>query len=394
MTGDDSINLKAGHPNEEDLPLDLIKAAAADVSVDAFNYGVDEGDSCVLQEMARFLNESYSTEAVGPENLMVTGGCSQSLEVCCTTLPKVAAKLRGSGGAAPKKRVIFVEKPTYHLALQVFDAHGYAVVDIDGDSEGLSVEALDEKVAEHGLPAFVYIIPTGHNPTGQTMSEQRRRDLIAFAQRHNVMLVADEVYHFLHYGDEAPPPSFSKLLHETGSDWVVSVSSFSKILSPGLRVGWLHASPSTIATVIENCGVAHSAGCLAQYSSHVVAGVLKQAAFKAHLAGLCERFAAKRKAALGTLAENFTPLGVTFTVPNAGYFIWCTLPPRVAATDLLKAVQGKVNFADGRQFFVASDVAQDISQQSRHFRLSFTCVSSTLFAQGVQTLAKAVRQLV
>ena len=166
------INLAAGHPAAEDIPLEMVQEASAEMTVAALNYGADPGDTEVLAELACFLNDHYdivpdpqsSVDAIGVDNLIVTGGASQALDVLCSTLPHMA---HIPGAASPKqvplqpKKLVFVETPTYHLALRIFETHGYEVVSVACDEGGPIPASIEEAVKQHGVPTFLYIIPTG-----------------------------------------------------------------------------------------------------------------------------------------------------------------------------------------------------------------------------------------
>ena len=141
--------------------------------------------------------------------------------------------------------VVFVEDPTYFLALDIFRHHGLQVVGIEVDDDGLSIDALEAALAEH-RPAFVYVIPAFQNPTGVTMAPHRRARLLELAERHDFLVVADEVYQLLRYAGSDVPPMAASV--DTGR--VLSLGTFSKILAPGLRLGWIQAGPSLIDRLV------------------------------------------------------------------------------------------------------------------------------------------------
>eukprot|EP01061_Rhynchopus_euleeides_P023458 TRINITY_DN38170_c0_g1_i1.p1 TRINITY_DN38170_c0_g1~~TRINITY_DN38170_c0_g1_i1.p1 ORF type:complete len:493 (+),score=140.05 TRINITY_DN38170_c0_g1_i1:34-1479(+) len=439
-----AIDLAAGHPPEEDLPVELIQSASQDIAIAALNYGGDAGDAEVLGELACFLNDQYgidldssfntrggigsSFDAIGAEHLLLTGGCSQALDVLCTTLPR-AGHLIASEPSSPSNvpealgtttatghlpgRLVFVEKPTYHLALRMFETHLYEVVSVECDGEGMIPSDLEAKFGEHGVPSFIYIIPTGHNPTGRNMSEKRRTEVIEMARARCCYIVADEVYHMLHYGKDGcgAPPSFSKLLQESGAHHVISISSVSKILSPGLRVGWVHASRDVVQSITVLSGLIKSSGSLCQFASHVLKGVLSTGGLTKHLTALRHRYAAKRDAAAAAMEEHLAPLGVTFAAPSAGYFMWCTLPLHLNVADLQRVLNGRVLVAEGGQFVVEAKPAfpsglggsaggssphsgaRARATVSKNFRLCFIAASDVSFRSGVEQIAAAVQQL-
>ncbi len=160
--------------------------------------------------------------------------------------------------------VIIVEEPTYLYALRIFSDHGLKVTPIPTDQHGMRTELLEETIGG-SAPKFIYTIPTYQNPSGCTLSAERRKQLVELCIRHNILLVADEVYHFLSY-KEQPPLSFASEI-ENGK--ILSLGSFSKILAPGLRLGWMQANPE-ILTRFNTCGVLDSGGGLNPFTSAIV----------------------------------------------------------------------------------------------------------------------------
>ncbi|HXQ38442.1 MAG TPA: PLP-dependent aminotransferase family protein, partial [Anaerolineales bacterium] len=217
----DVIDLGLGDPPLSLLPLDIIRdAAQTRLSQDDnsfLQYGVEQGDGHFRLALAKFLSKGYGFE-VNPERLFITNGISKALDLICTLFTQAGD-------------MIFVEEPTYFLALRIFADHKLNVISVDTDENGLIIESLEEKLAETH-PKFLYLIPTFQNPTGTTLPQERRDRLVKLAQEHDFIIAADEVYHLLSY-TEKPPKSFAAY---TDAENVISLGSFSKILAPGLRL--------------------------------------------------------------------------------------------------------------------------------------------------------------
>ena len=175
--------------------------------------------------LADFLSQGYDDQ-VQPQQLITTAGASQALDLICTFFTRPGD-------------TVFVEEPSYFLALRILqEDHRLHAVPIATDEDGLVPAAVEEALTRH-RPVFLYTIPTYQNPTGRTLSRGRRQELLALAEAHDFLIVADEVYHLLHFGTPPPPPFAAQV----DSGRVLSIGSFSKILAPGLRLGWMQTTP-------------------------------------------------------------------------------------------------------------------------------------------------------
>ncbi len=241
----DVIDLGLGDPSLSLLPLDLIREAAQARLSQADNsflqYGAEQGDGHFRLALANFLTKGYGFE-VSPESIFVTNGISNALDLICTLFTKAGD-------------TIFVEEPTYFLALRIFADHQLNVLSIDTDESGLVIESLEEKLAEF-RPKFLYLIPTFQNPTGTTMPQEQRERIVQLAKEYDFIIVADEVYHLLNYTSYAPTPPKSFAAYIDAEN-VISLGSFSKILAPGLRIGWLQAHSEKIER-FKTCGLLDS----------------------------------------------------------------------------------------------------------------------------------------
>lgn len=363
----DVINLGIGQPSLSLLPLDLMKQAAnhrlnqGDPSL--LQYGAMQGDGYFRLALAQFLSKAYGTP-VETDHLFITAGSSQGLDLICTFFTKPGD-------------TVFVEEPSYFLALHIFADRHLKVVSIPTDEDGLIIEALEEKLAEH-RPAFLYTVPVFHNPSGITLSASRRERLVALSEAYDFLIVADEVYQLLNYTTSPPPPMGS---YGSGHS-VLSLGSFSKILAPGLRLGWLQADPSRLDRFVRS-GLLDSGGGLNPFTSGLVRSALELGLQQEHLAHL-KRVYTERSAVLSEALHQYLPDSVTFTEPAGGFFIWLRLPHEIDAAELLQTAQKhNVAFHPGRRFS---------SQQGLQncLRLSFCFYEEAQLVEGVKRLGQAL----
>ena len=232
------IDLGWGHPSPRLIPIDAMRQAADRIfargTTEPFQYGAAQGYGPFLEALAGFLSgqPSYGM-SVDPCRLFLVAGASQGLDLACTLF-------------AREGDTVLVEEPTYFVVEGILRTHRLDVRGVPTDEDGLDVDALEEML-EAGLvrPRLVYTIPSYHSPTGSVLPEERRRRLVDLAHRYGFLVLADEVYHLLHFGDS---PARPVIAFDDGPDGrTVSFGSFSKILSPGLRVGWIQAAPSIVA---------------------------------------------------------------------------------------------------------------------------------------------------
>lgn len=357
------INLGYGLPSRSLLPLDMMRQAAnhrlsqGDTSL--LQYGAEQGDGYFRVALADFLSRHYGQTAQ-MEDLFVTGSISQGLDFVCTIFTKPGD-------------TIFVEEPTYFLALRIFADHHLNIVSIPTDEDGLMIEALEEKLAEQ-QPVLVYTIPAFHNPTGVTLPASRREKLVELSQTHNFLIVADEVYQLLNYTITPPAPMASYI----DSGTVLSLGTFSKIWAPGLRLGWIQAAPSLLKPLI-GAGMVDSGGCLNHFTSGVMRSAIEQGLLDQHLAHLRHTYE-QRIITLNAAIQQHLPDWITYTQPPGGFFFWLRLPEEMDSQSFIsKADQHGVNFKHGIQFS---------SQQGlRNFiRLSFSFYEAEKLQKGVERL--------
>jgi DNA-binding transcriptional MocR family regulator len=329
----DVIDLGLGDPSLSLLPLDLIREAAqlrlSQGDPSFLQYGAEQGDEHFRLALADFLSKGYDFE-VKPESLFVTNGISNALDLICTLFTKAGD-------------IIFVEEPTYFLALRIFEDHHLKVISIDTDENGLSMESLEERLTEFH-PKFLYLIPSFHNPTGATMPQERRERLVRLAKEHDFLLAADEVYHLLSY-TQTPPKSFAAYIDVEN---VISLGSFSKILAPGLRLGWLQAGPEKIKR-FNTCGLLDSSGGLNPFTSALVREVIESGGLEANINKLIDIYRSRLDAMKAALRQHLPDM--EYSLPGGGYFFWLQLPEKADTGELRKTARSfKVDFRPGTLF--------------------------------------------
>jgi DNA-binding transcriptional MocR family regulator len=327
------IDLGQGDPSLSLLPLELIRAAAetrfSGKDPSFLQYGTEQGDGYFRLALAEFLGKYYRF-SVDSDHLFVTNGISNALDQLCALFTQPGD-------------TIFVEEPSYFLALRIFGDHNLHIVSIQTDEEGLVIEALEEQLARF-QPKFLYLIPTFQNPTGMTLSQKRREQLVQLSQERNFMIVADEVYHFLNYSS-IPTKPFAAY---TDIENIISLGSFSKILAPGLRLGWMQAHPQKISHFVK-CGLLDSGGGLNPFTSAIVRGVIETGDLEKNINKLIQIYLARAKV-MDSALSLYLP-DVKYRLPQGGYFFWVKLPDRMDAAALQrKAENFKVGFRPGVRF--------------------------------------------
>jgi DNA-binding transcriptional MocR family regulator len=355
-----TINLGIGQPSADLLPVDLLRQASESFFSEAqpleLNYGVLPGDERFLDSLAGYLSEGYDA-TVSPESLFVTAGNSQALDFVSTVFGK-------SGDT------VFVEEPSYYLAFQIFRDHGLNVVGVPIDDNGMQIDALEALLNDHN-PALVYIIPSYHNPGGHCMSNERRVRLIELSQQHGFLIVADEVYQLLHYYDE-PPPALGTMIE---SDTVLSLGSFSKILAPGMRLGWIQTGPGLRKRLLDN-GFINSGGSISHYSSHIVRHAIDLGLQQAHVIELKRTYRDRVEAMQDSLQSQFGDLA-NWQRPDGGYFFWLRFDDQVDTARLRdRARELQTGFQPG-------SVSSSGGRLSNFLRLSFAHYDEDDIREGI-----------
>jgi DNA-binding transcriptional MocR family regulator len=328
-------------------------------------YGAEQGDGFFRQVLAGFLSQHIQMP-VYSDSLFITGGASQALDLICTLFSRPGD-------------TIFVEEPSYFLALRIFADHGLNVVSLPMDDQGLIIEALEQQLSQHA-PAFLYTIPTFHNPSSVTLTADRRNRLVQLSRQHDLVVVADEVYHLLNYAAAPPPPLASHI----EISQVISLGSFSKIMAPGLRIGWIQAGEK-LMNRLSGCGLVDSGGGLNPFTSGVMRSSIELGLLEKQLSHLKSIYS-RRKVALSKALRELLPDSVRFVEPEGGFFIWLEFADGIDTVKMLAAArQHKVGFLPGIKFSGQNGL-------NNYARLSFAYFDVPELEEGARRLAKVIRE--
>ncbi|KAA0268134.1 MAG: PLP-dependent aminotransferase family protein [Chloroflexi bacterium] len=361
------IDLGAGEPQLDLLPLEILRNAAAHRlglgEREFLQYGAEQGDGYFRLALAKFLSPRYGFQVLHDE-LFVTNGISSALDLLCTLYTQPGD-------------TVFVEEPTYFLALRIFADHGLRVASIRTDESGLVMDDLIHALSK-SRPKFVYVIPSFQNPSGHTLPPERRERLLALAQEYDFLILADEVYQFLGY-TQTPPTSFGA---RVDSGHVAALGSFSKILAPGLRLGWLHAHPEIIQKIVT-CGLLDSAGGLNPFTSAVVRSLIENGDLDGNISHLVSVLGRRMKVMDEAIKRHLPQ--VKYTSPQGGYFFWLQAPGVDAQELQKKARDYNVGLRPGIRFSSQNGLRD-------YFRLSISFYDVDEIEQGILRLKESLNE--
>jgi DNA-binding transcriptional MocR family regulator len=369
------ISFAGGFPDSALFDVEGMRASVdAALSTDpgaALQYGATEGFQPLREQLAAFM-AAKGAQSVAAENLIVTTGSQQALDLLGKTL------------ISPGDTVI-VEGPTFLATIQCFRLYGARLVSAPIDGQGVRTDELERLIVEH-RPKFIYLIPTFGNPSGAMLSLDRRRRVLELAARYDTVVVEDDPYGDLYF-DAPPPPSLLQLSAEVpGSrERLVHCGSLSKILSPGLRVGWMVAPAELLAkaTMCKQFSDAHTSTFAQATAAQYLAAGRLPAALSA-----VRRVYAERAVSMGEALRREIGAAVSFVPPAGGLFVWARLTGADgrgtdAAALARRAIDEGVAFVPGAPFYCA-----DPDQAT--FRLSFATVGKERIEEGVRRLARAL----
>lgn len=375
------ISFAGGFPDSALFDVDGLKAAAqtalSEHAAAALQYGATEGFEPLKAQIVRFMAAKGAT-ALSSSDLIVTTGSQQALD------------LIGKCLINPGDKVI-VEGPTFLATIQCFRLYGAQVIAAPVDGQGVQPDALERLIVEH-RPRLVYLIPTFGNPSGATLTLQRRHRVLELAAQYGVSVVEDDPYGDLYFGD-APPPSLLALAQtqpqlRAALPYLIHCGSLSKILSPGLRIGWLAGSAELLAraTMCKQFSDAHTS----TFAQATAACYLQSGRMDAALARVRPVYAQRARVMCEALREHLGD-AVSFTPPAGGLFVWLRLNAQAlgegradAAALARAAIERGVAFVPGAPFF-----AQNPDPTA--LRLSFATVGEEAIVEGVRRLAQALR---
>ena len=368
------ISLAGGLPDTSTFPPSTYAAVSARIAEEscakALQYGPTEG----LEETKECIEQVMAAEGmrVDRDDMIVTTGGQQVIDLVTKTL-------------IDPGDVIVAEGPTYPGAVPVFHAYQADVVQVDMDADGMKVDLLEETLdrleREGRRPKFIYTVPTFQNPAGVTMSLPRRRRLVEVAAEREILVLEDNPYGLLRYEGEPLPPLY--LLD--GGVFVMYLGTFSKILSPGLRLGWVVAPPPVLEKI--NLGKQEADLCTSTVSQLMVQAYFEHFDWREYVDSLTEIYRERRDAMLDALAKSF-PSQAEWTRPAGGLFVWATLPEYIDTTDLLaRALRDNVAFVPGSGAYLDG-------RGRSSMRLNFSGADETEIREGIRRIGEVVKEQV
>ncbi|KAH8378787.1 hypothetical protein KR009_001366 [Drosophila setifemur] len=350
-----------------------------------FQYGPTMGTFEVRHEIATYFNSMHN-DTVNCEDLIVTTGASQGLHLLLSTLIDFEG-------------FIFVDEFTYMIALDSMKHfNSLTIVPVKLNDDGVDLKDLEEKVAQRRFNSekkvfwgMYYTIPTYHNPTGILFSPEVCRGIVKLARKYDILVVCDDVYTILHYEE---PPTLSRLISyddRKDSDFaghVISNGSFSKILGPGVRVGWLEVPPR-LKPVLDKSGFANSGGCFNNYTAGIVRSLFELGLAQKQIARFYGAYKERMLATTEVLQEEL-PKSCKLVSPRGGYFIWVRIPDHLDARQFLKysLEQEKIFFIAGPRFSL------DGESGKQFFRLSIAFYPTEKLVDGAKRLCRALKDYI
>jgi 2-aminoadipate transaminase len=369
------ISLAGGLPDTSTFPPATFAAQmtriAQESAAEALQYGPTEG----FEETKAAVRTVMEAEGMSPdtEDIIVTTGGQQALDLIAKTL-------------VDPGDVVICEAPTYPGAVPVFCSYEAETHQIPMDEDGMRVDELeslmDQLDAAGRKPKFIYSVPSFQNPAGVTLSLERRRRIVELARAREVLVVEDNPYGLLRYEGDPQPP----LYQLDGGDYVIYVGTLSKILSPGIRLGWAVAPPP----VMEKIALGKQATdlCTSTLAQYFALEYFGEGRWREYVDSLCDIYRSRRDAMLEALERHF-PAQATWTRPRGGLFVWATLPDYIDTSDLLaKALRENVAFVPGAAAYV------DGAQGTSSMRLNFSGSSEEEIREGIRRIGAVVGEQV
>jgi DNA-binding transcriptional MocR family regulator len=363
------VSFAGGFPDAALFDLEGLRAATeCMLTLDpggALQYGATEGYPVLREALSEFMSDKGVR--VAPDGLLVTTGSQQALDLVGKTL-------------VAEQSPVLVEAPTFLATIQCFRLYGAQLLGVPMDADGVQVEALEAQIARH-RPQFVYLIPTFGNPSGATLSLERRHRILELAVRTQTVLIEDDPYGDLYF-DQPPPPSLLALSADVpGSrELLVYCGSLSKVLSPGLRIGWMIAPPELLAkaTMCKQFSDAHTS----TFAQATAAQYLRSGRLGTTLSHMRAVYAERARTMCGLLQQHMGDR-LCFTPPAGGLFVWGELSGMDTTAFARRAIDQGVAFVPGAPFY---------AEQPNHsaLRLSFATVGLDKIIEGVARLYRAL----
>ena len=364
----DVISFAGGLPNADLFPIDAIENACVKVlqnnGKQALQYANTEGDSALREWIAARYQQMQGL-TISPDNILITNGSQQVLDL----LGKV---LLNTGDP------IAIENPGYLGAIQAFSLYRPEMHTVSIDENGMNTDEL-AKVLNEQKPKLIYTVPNFQNPTGMSYSQQNREAVAEIVAQSNSLLVQDDPYGELRFSGK-PKTNFMTLLPEQ----TILLGSFSKIITPSFRLGWIVAPTSLMKSLV----IAKQAADLHTnyFSQQVIMQYLKDNSLDKHI-DIITKFYGKKKQVMMNAIKEFFPADVQIAESEGGMFLWATLPENLSAMKLFdKAIQEKVAFVPGKPFYIGEKMPENT------LRLSYVTMDEKRIKQGIEVLGRCIRQ--
>lgn len=377
-----TISFIYGLPDPASFPVEDLRRAAGEVLRQrpelALQYGPEQGYGPLIDFVRARLAREEGLAVERPQ-IMLSGGSAQALDHICTLLTRPGD-------------IVLVEAPTYHETLQLFRDHGLRPLQVDTDDGGLQLDALAGRLAElaqRGERArLLYVIPNFQNPSGITLAANRRQPLWELAERYDLLVVEDDVYRDLAYQGQVPPSLYAwdqRRPEGSGPGRTLRIGSFSKILAPALRLGWLLGPPGVIERLVGS-GLRAMSGGVNPLVSNILAEYCSQGLLEPHIEGLRALYSERRDAMLDSLALHMPP-GTSWTRPGGGFFVWLGLPPPLRAAEVAgRARDARLLIPVGDPFFAEEPAGQ-------YLRLAFSYVTPAKIRDGIAILGQVLGEM-
>lgn len=364
----DIISLAGGMPSPDSFPIQVVSELSSQLleeqGAEALQYGTTTGYRALRDKIAERLNENFGMSVEG-ENVLVTSGAQQALYL--------VGKVFVEGNDE-----VVVEAPTYASILQILQELEADVRDVKLKEDGFAVKELESYLKNGGNPKLAYFVPTFQNPSGITTSREKRKRLVELADEHNFLIVEDDPYHKLRYSGKDVPPIYSF----DDQNRTIYVGTLSKLLAPGLRVGWIVARRE----FIDKLQLAKQPVdlCTNVFSQHLAYRYLKEGIVDRQIEKIKKLYKTKRDHMLEAL-RKYLPDEVEWTTPAGGMFIWLSLPERIDAEEMFQeALDNGVAYVPGSIFY-------GNSPRKNTLRLNFTFVEKKEISEGVERLGALIQ---
>jgi len=360
------ISFAGGLPAPELFPIEDIKRISKEVldtyGAACLQYSLSRGIIPLRELLAKRATERGTPSEL--DNILITSGSQQGIELLARAFIEPGD-------------YILTENPTYVGALQAFNYYRSRYVTVEMDEEGMIVDQVAQKIEEYH-PKLIYTVSNFQNPTGRTLSVERREQLVELAVNYDIPVVDDNPYGDIRFSGERVPT-----LKSLGGDEVIALRTFSKLMAPGLRIAWMNGPKAVMGQFekVKQCTDLHTA----TFPQYIVYEFLKQGLLEPHVEKIKENYLVKRDLMISAMEEDF-PAGITWTHPEGGLFLWVELPSHMNAKDLLpKAVEMKVAYVHGEPFFANGGGKNTL-------RLNFSNATKKEIPQGIARLAKLFKE--